>query len=414
MKQLIVAATPDQIAELEGNLTDYTAGRWKRYVQLIPLSDSNKTANNTALRDLPATHPGVECFADKNVTSLDLVDSGVTRMPKAELRNRINFWLDENRISWRGNIAECKRNCSYKWTDVDEWRNQFKKLDPDLGPRVAIAILAQLRIVGSQELVEYLTTGLEERLHNAYFMGADPHSGDHGVAMMLSQNINNQKLSEAFRLPPLASDSSIRMFNDGGWSGGESSKRLGCLYTSCDRKKYCIGSSQSLEMHFAFITDIAETALQSKIEQIELDFKVSRGSISISCPPQNRLRVLNTDGKPRGLAFRDPEISQYVDPIAMEALCKRIGKKLTGRRPLGTHNIASTIGFWHSLPKAMLPLLIMGGGPIRDGKGDEFSWRPLISSQHVLRPAQDDPDYHCNNCPLAPEEKTLVVATENG
>jgi hypothetical protein len=415
MKQLIVAATPDQIAQLEGELTDYTAGRWSRYVQFVPLSDSNKTANDAALHDVPATHPGVECFADKNVTSRDLEDSGVARMSKAELRSRINAWLDENRISWRGNVAECKRNCSYKWMDVDEWRYQFNKVDPDLGPSVAIAILAQLRIVGMQELVEFLTGGLEETSHNAYFMGADPHSGDHGVAMMLSQAINNQQLSEAFKLPQLTPDSSIRMFNDGGWSGGESSQRLKCLYKNCDRKECHIESSQSLEMHFAFITDIAETALQSSIQQIEVDFKVSKGSISISCPPQNRLRVLDSDGASLGLAFRDSEISRYVDPVAMQALCKRIGKKLTWKRPLGTHEIASTIGFWHSLPKAMLPVLIMGGGPIRDGKGGEFSWRPLISSQHVLRPAQDDPNYHCSDCPLAPKEKKALVAkSESG
>lgn len=154
----------------------------------------------------------------------------------------------------------------------------------------------------------------------------------------------------------------------------------------------------------AFITDIAENALQSSIEQIEVDFKVSKKSITISYPEKGLLSLLNDQGSSVGLAFGNPDISQYVDSTAMEALCKRIGKKISGRRPLGTHKIASTIGFWHSLPKAMLPVLIAGGGPIKDFNGDMFSWRPLISSQHVLRPERDDPDYHCNDCPLAPKE----------
>lgn len=405
MKQLIVAATPDRIAQLEDELSDSTAGRWKRHVQFTRLSDLNRAANDTALRDVSATHPEAQCFADKNVTSRALEDSGVTRMTTGELHSRTNDWLDKHRISWRGNVAECKKHGSYRWMDIDEWRHQFKRVDPVLGPSVAVAILAQLRIVGMQELGEFLTGGLQEASHSTYFMGADPNSGDHGVAMMLIQSINNKKLSEAFKLPKLTPDSIIRMFNDGGWSGGESSQRLKCLYRSCDRKACQVEPSQPLEMRFAFITDIAERVLQSSIDQIEGDFKVNKRSITISCPEENRLRLLDNLGETIGLAFRDPDISRYVDPAAMEALCKRIGKKIAGKRPLGTQKIASTIGFWHSLPKAMLPVLIMGGGPMRDGKGGEFSWHPLISSQHVLRPEQDDPDYHCKDCPLAPKEK---------
>lgn len=413
MKQLIVASTPDRLAKLEEDLPHSTADRWKQHVQLIRLSDTNRAANNAALRDVSATHPDAQCFADKNVTSRALEDFGITRMTKAELSNRTNAWLDENRISWRGNVDECKKHGSYRWMDINEWCHQFKRVDPDLGPSVAVAILAQLRIVGMQELSDLLTDGLEEVSHSAYFMGADPHSGDHGVAMMLSQSINNKKLSEAFKLPKLTPDSIIRLFNDGGWSGGESSQRLKCLYKSCDRKACHVEPSQSLKMHFAFITDIAERALQFSIDHIETEFKVGKGSITISCPTENRLRLLDNLGKTTGLAFRDPDISQYVDPGAMKALCKRIGKKVAGRRPLGTQNIASTIGFWHSLPKAMLPVLIMGGGPIRDGKGGEFSWRPLISSQHVLGPEQDDPDYHCKVCPLAPKEMCTPTVADS-
>lgn len=413
MKQLIVAATPDLIEQLEKELSNSTAGLWGRHVQLMELSQSSRSANDTALCDVPATHPDAQCFADKNVTSRHLEGSGVTRMTKAELRNRTHAWLDEYCISWRSNIAKCKEHSAYKWMDIDEWRHQFKRVDPDLGPSVAIAILAQLRIIGMRELGELLTDELKEVSHSTYFMGADPHSGDHGVAMMLSHSINNKKLSEAFKLPELAHDATIRMFNDGGWSGGESSQRLKCLYKNCDRKKCHVKPSQSLEMRFAFITDIAENALQSSIEQIEVDFKVSKESITISYPEKGRLSLLNAQENPIGLAFGDPYISRYVDSTVMEALCKRIGKKISGRRPLGTHKIASTIGFWHSLPKAMLPVLITGGGPIKDYNGDMFSWRPLISSQHVLRPERDDPDYHCNDCPLAPKEQgALTVVGE--
>lgn len=410
MKQLIVAATPEQIAQLEKELPASTAGRWINHIQLIKLSDSNRVANDVALRDVSHTHPHTECFADKNVTSRALAESGVIRMSKAELYNKTTAWLGENRISWRGNVAECKRHASYRWMDVDEWSHQFKRVDPVLGPSVAIAILAQLRIVGMQELGAFLTDELlSEASHSAYFMGADPLSGDHGLAMMLSQTISNKKLSEAFKLSNLTPGSTIRMFNDGGWSGGESSLRLKCMYTSCKRKASYLDPTHSLEMRFAFITDIAEKVLQASIDQIQVDFKVSKNSISVSCPEKNRLCLQNDLGQTIGLAFRDPAIARYVDPADMEALCKRIGKKIAGKRPLGTQKIASTIGFWHSLPKAMLPVLIMGGGPIRDGKGGEFSWRPLIASQHVLNPEPDDLDYHCKECPLAPDVKAPLT-----
>ena len=413
MKELNVAATPDLTAQLEVLLSDSTAGLWRRHVQLLELSPSSKSANNTALRDVSVTHPEAQCFADKNVTSCHLADSGVTRMTKAELRNKAVDWLNEYCISWRSNVARCKEHGTYKWMDIDEWRHQFKRVDPVCGPSVAIAILAQLRIIGMRELGGFLTKEQEEASHNTFFMGADPHSGDHGVAMMLSHLINNQKLSEAFKLPELVHDATIRMFNDGGWSGGESSRRLRCLYTRCDRKVRHIEPSQSLDMRFAFITDIAERALQSSITQIESDFKVSSKSITISYPEGNLLNLFDDKGLHVGLAFRDPEISRFVDSIAMETLCKKIGKKISGRRPLGTQGIASTIGFWHSLPKAMLPVVITGGGPIRDSEGGIFSWRPLISSQHVLSPERDDPDYHCNECILAPrEQKALNVAGE--
>jgi hypothetical protein len=401
-KQLIVAATADRIAQLEKEVSDATAGRWKQHIQLIKLSDTNRVANDTALRNVSATHPDAKCFADKNVTSRDLHESGILRMAKAELINKTIAWLDEHRISWRGNVDECMRHGAYNWMDVDEWRQQFKWFDPVLGPSVAIAILAQLRIVGMQEFATFLNKKDTNATHSTYFMGSDPHSGDHGVAMTLIQIINNQKLSEAFKLPKLESDSTIRIFNDGAWSGGESSRRLKCLYQNCDRKSGHIEPTQALDMHFAFITDIAEKEIQSSIDQLEIDFGVRKEAITLSCPKENKLRLVNDLGETIGLAFRDPHINRYVDPAKMEALCKKIGKKITGRRPLGTQKIASTIGFWHSLPKAMLPVLIMGGGPIRNDSGDEISWRPLIASQHVLRPEQDDPSYHCSDCPLSP------------
>lgn len=411
MKQLIVAATPEQIAQFEEELPARTAGRWINHIQLIPLSDSNRVANDIALENVSLTHPHAKCFADKNVTSRALAGSGAIRMSRAELYNKTVTWLSENRISWRGNVDECSRQTAYRWMNVDEWSHQFKRVDPTLGPKVAIAILAQLRIVGMQELSAFLTDGLpSEASHSTYFMGADPFSGDHGLAMMLSQAISNKKLSEAFKLSNLTPGSTIRMFNDGGWSGGESSLRLKCLYTSCERKVTHLEPTHSLEMRFAFITDIAEKFLQANIDQLGVDFKVSKGSITVSYPEHNRLCVQDDLGKTTGLAFRDPLIARYVDPVDMEELCKRIGKKIAGRRPLGTHKIASTIGFWHSLPKAMLPVLIMGGGPIRAHSGEEFSWRPLITSQHVLNPTRDDPDYHCTDCPLALKGKTLPAA----
>lgn len=360
------------------------------------------------MREVCATHPDADCYADKNVTSRDLEDSGVTRMTRTELRKKTEAWLVDQRIAWRGNVDECKRNGAYKWTDTDEWRHQFSRVDPELGPRVAAAILTQLRIVSIQELGDFLTDGLEDASHSTYFMGADPNTGDHGVATILNQRIDNKTVIEAFKLQKPEPGASIRMFNDGGWSGGESLLRLKCLYKECGRKTCHIEPTQSFQMRFAFITDIAENAL---LESIRTELPAMEGAISLSYPPENRLRLETDEGVRKGLAFRNPDISRYVDPIAMEALCKRIGKKLSGRRPLGTHRIASTIGFWHSLPKAMLPLLIMGGGPVRASNGEEFPWRPLIISQHVLAPAKDDPDYHCQDCPLAPRPAAAANPT---
>lgn len=413
MKQLIVAATASQIEELKVRLADATAGRWTRHVELLQLSDTSKAANTIALRNVSGTHPEAECFADKNVTPVSLESSGIIRMTRAELGKKTVAWLDDHCISWRGNVEECRKHGVYGWLKVDEWLAQFARFDSKLGPRVAKAILAQLRIVGAQQVGAFLTDDLSETAHSTYFLGADPHSGDHGLVPTLSQLVNNQKLSEAFKLPVLAPESRIRMFNDGGWSGGESSNRLNCMYRKCDRKKTHIDPSVSLEMRFAFITDIAEKALEASISQIEDEHKVGKGSISISYPAENRLAVMDDAGETTGLAFRDPVISQYVSPADMAGLCKRIGKKISGKRPLGTHKIASTIGFSHSLPKAMLPVLIMGGGPIRDGKGGEFKWRPLISSQHVLRPQVDDPDYHCKECPLAPKDVAIAAVVDN-
>lgn len=403
MKQLIVAATAGQISELEKRLSDATAGRWMQHVRILRLSD-NKSANNIALRDVPATHPDAECFADKNVTSEFLEDSGIFRMARPELINKTTDWLDRHRISWRGNVEECRRHGSYKWMDVDQWRHQFARVDPVVGPRVAAAILAQLQIVGTQQLGEFLTGELKEASFSTYFKGADPHSGDLGVASMLQQLINNKKLAEAFKLPNLTPASSIRMFNDGGWSGGESTLRISCMYKKCDRKACHIDPSHSLEMRFAFITDIAKQELASRISQIEVDFEVSKGAITISHPPENLLNVRDSAGVASGLAFRDPDISKYISPSEMHGLCFQIGRKIAKRRPLGTHGIASTIGFWHSLPKAMLPVLILGGGGlVRDHKGIDFHWHPLIISQHVLNPQADVPGYHCDECPLAPQ-----------
>lgn len=123
-----------------------------------------------------------------------------------------------------------------------------------------------------------------------------------------------------------------------------------------------------------------------------------------------RLNVKDGAGVATGLAFRDPQILNYVSSAEMQELCLRIGRRIAKRRPLGTHEIASTIGFWHSLPKAMLPVLIMGGGPIQDVNGERFSWHPLVVSQHVLNPQPDIPGYHCKECPLAPRGSVEVVA----
>ena len=123
MKQLIIAATPDKIAHLEEALAEATVGRWKKYITFIHLSDSNRAANDAALRDISATHPDAECYADKSVTTRDLEESGVLRMAVGRLSRETNQWLDKHGLSWRGNAMRCSEQGAYNWMDVDEWRH---------------------------------------------------------------------------------------------------------------------------------------------------------------------------------------------------------------------------------------------------------------------------------------------------
>lgn len=91
-------------------------------------------------------------------------------------------------------------------------------------------------------------------------------------------------------------------------------------------------------------------------------------------------------GAARGLAFAHDDVNRFVDPRNSKSLrdfCEEIGKQIDAKRPLGTSEIASTVVFEHSLPKALLPLLIFGGAQVKGADGNTFAWQPLLRSQHV-------------------------------
>ena len=124
---------------------------------------------------------------------------------------------------------------------------------------------------------------------------------------------------------------------------------------------------------------------------------------SIACPTGNRLTLTGSSINSRGLAFQSTFLRNFVDGSnenAMLELCQKIGLQLTQDRPLGTQNIASTIAFGHSLPRAMLPLYIVEDKEVESADGTRFIWKALIKSKHLTNPAADDKNVYCGYCPL--------------
>ncbi len=292
-----------------------------------------------------------------------------------------------------------------------DWCEQFERVDKARGKRVAAGLLVQLRVATVGNLGSWFDMPGEVD-HNVYFLGSDPHSGDHGLVNTLSARITGNKLSEATKLPALAQASKVRVFNDGGWSGGESCLRLECLCTPCAKKSNAIPKDAHVSMRFAYLTDTGEQRIRDTVSDLRSK-NVFSGHVDFSYPSENRLVVGN--GETKGLAFQNNHILRYVDPTdlgAMKNICKKIGKQLDKDRALGTAGVASTIAFEHSLPKAMLPVFIFDNRKVKDEAGAEFTWRPLVNSKHVNAAADDNQSaFYCDSCPFlrGKKEKLPVV-----
>jgi hypothetical protein len=411
MVQLIVAVGPDHTQELAADLEERTAGRWHGHLLIAKLGD-DKVSNNADIEALTTKYPVIPIIVMASMTSASLeVYPMIRRLTRDQVVQQVYQWLKQSGLSWRENAEACRHKGTFTWMDWGEWRKQFELVDPDKGPRVAAAILAQLQIATSQEVASWFD-GLEAVDHSVYYIGSDPHSGDHALVSVLASRIDGANVSDVQAMPVLSPNSKVRYYGDASWSGGEIERRISCLFTPCENKTHSLSPEAMLFIRMAFITDVGEAKLQEAIAQLHDEKKCHRTRVKISVPHGHRLEV-DPSGLMKGLAFQNPHILNYVDPgdhSFMRALCKRIGGKIAKGRELGTDDIASTIGFEFSLPRAMLPVLIFGGRPVRAANGTEFIWKPLMESRHVTKPARNVQEAHCVACPLQPPRKSQPEA----
>jgi hypothetical protein len=408
MTCLYLAIPRQQRVAKEAFLDERTAGAWRDHIDFIDVASGveNKDANNAQIETV-ASAAHVTIFAPRACTSASLQNAfpNVHRFATAELDRQLVRWLESTRLSWRANYEVCKKLGGYRWMDYKDWCEQFERVDKARGKRVAAGLLAQLRVATVGELGAWFDMS-EEVDHNVYFLGSDPHSGDHGLVNTLSARITGNKLSEATKLPMLASASKVRVFNDGGWSGGESCLRLECLYTPCTKKSNALPKDAQVSMRFAYLTEAGEDRIRTTVADLRSNGVLS-GKVDFSYPTANRLVVGSGDAK--GLAFQNEHILRFVDAAdlgAMKSICKKIGKQLDKNRALGTAGVASTIAFEHSLPKAMLPVFIFDDRKVKDEAGSEFTWRPLVNSKHVNAAVDDDQSaFYCDSCPFLREKK---------
>ena len=402
--RLVIAIPISQRSEYEGVLEERTAGTWREfvYIQDLGLESADKTANDNWV-----SHWASDAVVDLVLAANDLTSRRlqcypkVVRCTRAQQRVKVNDWVERRGLSWRRNLEEAKRITPYAWCDATEWIEQFARVAGDTGRRLAKALLQQLKIVRPEELAEWFRC--EPHCDwNAYFIGSDPHSGDHGMVTTLSAILPGQNLSEAQQIPELRNGEALRIFMDAAWSGGESARRLKCIYTPCGRKKATPSNGTTVWLRFAYLTDIAERKLSKVVEDL-----VSSGLVvqrpDVSCPVVNRLKVGTLPESTSGLAFQHAALRRYVDPVddsTMRKICLQIGRQLAKQRPLGTQNIASTIGFAHSLPKAMLPVFIVGDGEVQSADGGTFVWRALVRSMHMSNPGVEDKSVYCADCAL--------------
>ncbi|WP_176317726.1 phosphoribosyltransferase-like protein [Burkholderia vietnamiensis] len=397
MTKLVLAVAPASCKRVEDLLVEHTAGRWRRWVTIVPLA-GKKAENDSELHDI-ASSSNVPIFAAASSISKWLGQSHphVRLLPNDYLLAELVRWLDDERLSWQGTLRMLRGLTGFQLGDEAVWRGQFSKIDPKIGPRVAKALLAQLRVVRINELADLLTVDGDFDF-NVYFIGNDPHSGDYAMVTPLAARIDGDRLREASELPSdIADGARVRLFSDGAWSGGETEKRIRCLTRTCPNKTSFIRPTQTLYVKVGFATESAVSRIKRRGERLVR--AKSLAGFELSCS-----NVLDAKaGLGLGLAFAEEDVNGFVDagnPRAYYDFCAALGAQVYPTRPMGTSNIASTVAFEHSLPKAMLPLFIFGGASVKAADGTTFAWRPLLHSRHVQNPAKNKPGHHCSDCHL--------------
>ena len=396
MKQLVLVAAPASRNSIEALLHEKTSGRWPRWVTFFPLHGSNKAVNDAELNEF-AQNTDADILASSSVISgwVAQNNSNVRRFKGDELKGEVVRLLEQDGETWSSKLKALQGLSGAKLLNAQEWRAQFAKVDPDIGPRVAKALIAQLRVVRLSELAELLVAGGAYD-YNVYFLGNDPHSGDSALVTPLAAHLS-PKLFEASKLPALPQGAAVRLFSDGGWSGGETANRIKCITTPCPNKTCHVGPSHTLHVSLGFITKKAEAFITHIAKETCTAGKVA--DLTFSCS-----NVLDPGAGPGlGLAFADNDVNRFVDPRnpkAFHDFCKKVGDSIDVNRSLGTHGIASTVLFEHSLPKALLPLLMFGGAQVTAADGSQFLWKALLDSQHVQNPAANNPNHHCAACRL--------------
>lgn len=412
MMRLLVAMPEQGLEKVRIKWDELTAGAWRNRVEIHLLSD-DKVANDSLVTSL-ASAAGTLVFAAQHLTSVAAANQrwNVKRFKTYKLAEAVEAWLDDENLNWR---TRTKRHCektAFKSISADEWVTQFAKVSPAFGRRAGAALLAQFRVAGMADFAQYFSD-LPSVDQNAYFLGADPHSGDLALVGVLSANIDNRKLHDSRSLPAMKKDAKIRLFCDGSWSGGETKRRIHCMFKACSKKNNSLVATQHLDVRVGFITDNAERLIYQEVATLVDTGLVQKGLVKVSWPDGNRLSLIGSRSGQKGLAFHDQTLLQYVDndPRALRRLCEEIGEQIQPKKPLGTNEIASCIALWNSLPAAMLPVFTAEGANVKGADGQTFKWKALIRSEHVKTGREDDPEHHCGDCPLADRTPQMPMAS---
>lgn len=402
MTRLLVAMPEKGLEKVLERWDELTAGAWRDHVDVHNLTE-DKAANDGLVSSLAST-TGNPVYVSQHLTSVAIAKErwNIKRLKKYKLEEAVAEWLDGRDLNWR---TRTKRHCEktpFNILSAEAWVAQFARVNPSYGRRAGAALLAQFQVAGAREFASYFS-GLPKVDQSMYFLGADPQSGDSGLVTILSANIHNDLLHDSRYLPAMKQDAKVRMFCDGSWSGGETKRRIHCMFKACDKKHKALIETQHLEVRVGFITDIAEKLITSELDELIDSGLVKKGLVRITYPDGNRLTLTGSTSGQKGLAFHNLTLLHYVhqDPTVLRRLCRQIGDQVLPRKPLGTNEIASCIAFSHSLPAAMLPMFTIDGAEVLGADGEKFVWRALLRSEHVATGRTDDSEHHCVDCPLA-------------